>query len=110
MLESTETQPIAAAEETTAAMNKNNEDTRAPVGMDAGAPQVTAAEVDEGGWHGGAEENAREGLEEKEEKGEAQPERAPLGAKVDVPPELELDEEAKRLAREAMKAVEGEGI
>jgi dolichyl-phosphate-mannose-protein mannosyltransferase len=76
------------------------EDTRAPVGLDAGAPQVTDKAEDEGGWHGDAEAgNARD-----EEK--VTTEQAPKGAHVDVP-EMGLDEEAKMLAEEAMKAAEG---
>jgi dolichyl-phosphate-mannose-protein mannosyltransferase len=76
------------------------EDTRAPVGLDAGAPQVTDKAEDEGGWHGDAEAgNVRD-----EEK--ATTEQAPKGAHVDVP-EMGLDDEAKKLAEEAMKAAEG---
>lgn len=106
MLESTETAPIPAAVETQAA-DAPLEDTRAPVGMDAGAPQVTAAEADEGGWHGDAEADAGSPAGEEDKKGDGRPEKAPIGAKVEQAPELVLDAEAKKLAQEAMKAVEG---
>ncbi|KAI9631780.1 putative Dolichyl-phosphate-mannose--protein mannosyltransferase 2 [Dioszegia hungarica] len=103
MLESTETRPMPVAEETQDAAPL--EDTRAPVGMDAGAPQVTAAAEDEGGWHGDAEDDGkRVGGEEVLLPGEGKVEQAPIGAKVDSVPELELDDEAKKLVEEAMKA------
>lgn len=38
-----------------------NADDRAPVGLDAGALEVTGAGHDEGGWHGGANEDAPKG-------------------------------------------------
>lgn len=66
MQESTE--PIPNAEETEAAVAQ---DMRVPVGNDAGAPEVTAAEEDVGGWRGGAEDEAgvrREVEVEKEEE------------------------------------------
>lgn len=47
-------------------------DDRAPVGLDAGALEVTAAEHDEGGWHGGANEaNKRDAPEADADKPEA---------------------------------------
>lgn len=94
MLESTETAPIQTADA------EIPEDTRVPVGLDAGAPQVTAAVEDEGGWHGGAEE---QGGRDVEEDKEADRQRAPLGAKV-VVEEMELDDVAKQLADEALRA------
>ena len=75
------------------------EDTRAPVGLDAGAPEVTDAAENEGGWHGGAEE------EERKEPA-AHQESAPLGAVVDIP-EIELDDEGRRLAADALRDDEG---
>lgn len=75
------------------------EDTRAPVGNDAGAPEVTDAAQDEGGWHGGAEEDQR-----RDEK-EATPEVALVGASVEVP-KMGLDQEAKGLADAALKEEE----
>jgi len=77
------------------------EDTRAPVGKDAGAPQVTTeAEVE--GWHGDAEDDGKRvgegGVENKVE--------APVGAKVEEAVDMGLDSEQKKLADEAMKAVE----
>ena len=77
------------------------EDLRAPVGLDAGAPEVTDAAEDDGGWHGGAEEDQRRDIEE-----EAQVKGAPLGAKVEVQ-EMGLDEEAKKLVEAAMRDDEG---
>jgi len=76
------------------------EDTRAPVGLDAGAPQVTAAAEDEGGWHGGAEE---EGKRDEEEISRELP---PVGAKF-VADEMELDDVARKLADDALKAEDG---
>ncbi len=76
------------------------EDNRAPVGMDAGAPEVTDAAEDEGGWHGGAEEAG------SRDQSEVVVEGAPVGAKVEVA-EMGLDDEARRLADEALRADEG---
>lgn len=73
-------------------------DDRAPVGLDAGALEVTGAAHDEGGWHGGANEGAP-----KEDK--AEPPQAPVGAKVEVP-EMDLDDDARRLADEALRQAE----
>jgi dolichyl-phosphate-mannose-protein mannosyltransferase len=71
------------------------EDTRAPVGKDAGAPQVTAdAELE--GWHGDAEDDGH-----LNEPAEAVP--APIGAKVEEVVELEMDSEQRKLVDEAMK-------
>lgn len=79
------------------------EDTRAPVGKDAGAPQVTAdAEAD--GWHGDAEDDGHHG---GAEAGEGQVEKAPVGAQVPEVADIELDADQRRLAEEAMRAVEG---
>lgn len=50
--------PPNPAEEAAVVEGEANKDMRAPVGMDAGAAQVTNAEADEGGWHGGAEDEA----------------------------------------------------
>ena len=77
------------------------EDNRAPVGMDAGAPEVTAAAEDVGGWHGGAEEAERRDIEQ-----EAQMTTAPLGATVEIQ-EMSLDEEARKLVDAAMRDDEG---
>ena len=74
------------------------QDTRAPVGLDAGAPQVTNPAADEGGWHGGAEEGAGGGTPA------ATPEKAPLGAQAGSVAEMDLDLEARVLAQEAMEA------
>lgn len=73
-------------------------DDRAPVGLDAGALEVTGGAHDEGGWHGGANEDAPKEHEPETPK-------APVGAKVDVPV-LDLDDEAKRLADEALRGAE----
>lgn len=73
-------------------------DDRAPVGLDAGALEVTGAAHDEGGWHGGANEAAP-----KENK--VEPAKPPVGAKVDVP-EMDLDDDARRLADEALQKAE----
>jgi dolichyl-phosphate-mannose-protein mannosyltransferase len=74
------------------------EDTRAPVGKDAGAPQVTAdAEME--GWHGDAEDDGRLA----DTPGEAEAVGAPVGAKVDEIVELEMDSEARKLVDEAMR-------
>jgi dolichyl-phosphate-mannose-protein mannosyltransferase len=98
MLESTDVIPRESEVEAPIA-----EDTRAPVGLDAGAPQVTDKSDDDGGWHGDAEA----GNERDEER--ATTEQAPKGVRVEVA-EMGLDEEAIKLAVEAMRAVEGEEI
>jgi len=74
------------------------EDTRAPVGKDAGAPQVTA-DAEMQGWHGDAEDDGKLA----EVPGEAEPEAAPVGARVDEVPELEMDSEARKLVDEVMR-------
>jgi dolichyl-phosphate-mannose-protein mannosyltransferase len=78
-------------------------DERVPVGMDAGSPEVTGAAHDDGGWHGGAEEGNAEQVQEG-----GRVEDAPRGAVV---PGLEggmgLDDEARRLVDEALRAEEG---
>jgi dolichyl-phosphate-mannose-protein mannosyltransferase len=43
------------------------EDTRAPVGLDAGAPAVTA-EAEDDGWHGGAEDDGKRQVDKEREK------------------------------------------
>ncbi len=73
------------------------EDTRAPVGLDAGNPEVTDAAEDAGGWQGGAEEG-----ETREKVEEVQMEGAPVGATVEAV-EVGLDDDARRLAEEAMR-------
>jgi dolichyl-phosphate-mannose-protein mannosyltransferase len=83
------------------------EDTRAPVGKDAGAPQVTAeAEVE--GWHGDAEDDGKRAGVAVGEGGVENKVEAPVGAKVDEVVDMGLDSEQKKLADEAMKAVERE--
>jgi len=71
------------------------EDTRAPVGKDAGAPQVTA-EAEMEGWHGDAEDDGH--VAEVPE-----PVEAPVGAKVEEVVELEMDSEQRKLVDEAMR-------
>ena len=73
------------------------EDTRAPVGLDAGAPEVTDAAEDGGGWHGGAEDvgNAQEEIVIQRDEREA------VRSTVQT---LEVDDEARRLAEAAMRA------
>ncbi|ORY27894.1 Dolichyl-phosphate-mannose-protein mannosyltransferase-domain-containing protein [Naematelia encephala] len=73
------------------------QDTRAPVGQDAGAPEVTAEEEDVGGWQGGAEDDAGRKEEVKEETPPI------VGARVEVA-EMGLDEEAVILAEAALRA------
>ncbi|KAL1409751.1 Dolichyl-phosphate-mannose--protein mannosyltransferase 1 [Vanrija albida] len=75
------------------------QDDRAPVGLDAGALEVTGSAHDEGGWHGGANDDAP-----KEE--EAQPEKAPAGAKKVEVEKMDLDDDAKKLADEALRAAD----
>ena len=85
------------------------EDLRNPVGLDAGAPEVTDTAEDDGGWHGGAEdEKGIPGVPVKDaaqEQLKVQEGRPPVGAKVEVP-DMELDSAAKNLAEEAMRADE----
>jgi dolichyl-phosphate-mannose-protein mannosyltransferase len=78
------------------------EDTRAPVGKDAGAPQVTA-DAEDDGWHGDAEDDGKRGG-----AGEAEKVEAPVGAKVEEVVDMGLDTEQKKLADEAMKAMDKE--
>lgn len=74
-------------------------DDRAPVGLDAGALEVTgAAAHDEGGWHGGANEGNEGAAKEA-----AKEDKAPVGAKVEVA-NMDLDDDAKRLAEQALQA------
>ncbi|OCF40188.1 dolichyl-phosphate-mannose-protein mannosyltransferase [Kwoniella heveanensis CBS 569] len=74
------------------------EDTRAPVGVDAGAPAVTDGAEDEGGWHGGAEENMRKDAQE------VKPEEAPIGVGKDVRvPEMKLDAEREGLVDQLLE-------
>lgn len=108
MLDTTVLPPNPAMEHVPEADADGNADTRAPVGLDAGAPQVTDAAVDEGGWHGGAEEQGGGGAQE--EQG-GKKEEAPVGAQQAAPVvELGLDEEQQRLAREAMERVDKEDV
>lgn len=74
------------------------EDTRAPVGKDAGAPQVTADAENEG-WHGDAEDDGKVA----EIPGDGERKEAPVGAKAEEVVELELDSERKKLVDEAMR-------
>lgn len=81
------------------------EDLRQPVGLDAGAPEVTDAAEDVGGWHGGAEENNKreqEVLGNVEEQVVA-PEPKVEEVKVE---RMEVDDEARRLADAALRADE----
>lgn len=82
------------------------EDLRQPVGMDAGAPEVTDAAEDVGGWHGGAEENNKR---EQEINGVTQEDEAGKEPKIEEVrvERMEVDEEARRLADAAMRADEG---
>jgi len=77
------------------------EDLRAPVGKDAGAPQVTAEEEMEG-WHGDAEDDGKLA----EAPGDAEPVEAPVGAKVDEVVDIEMDAEQQRLVDAALRADE----
>jgi len=82
------------------------EDLRVPVGLDAGAPEVTDAAEDAGGWHGGAEDNAkreRETLEQQQQETDGRPAQEPLVENVKVE-KMEVDDEARRLAQAAMDA------
>ncbi|OCF73163.1 dolichyl-phosphate-mannose-protein mannosyltransferase [Kwoniella mangroviensis CBS 8886] len=79
------------------------EDTRAPVGNDAGAPAVTDKEVDEGGWHGGADEDMKHDHDDPEAV-KTQPGDAPIGVGQVEVPEIRLDEEEKdRLIDDLLK-------
>lgn len=80
------------------------EDTRAPVGKDAGAPQVTA-DAEDDGWHGDAEDDGHHAADAAQK--EAVPVAAPVGAKVEDPVDIELDADQRKLAEEAMRDVEG---
>ncbi|KAL7419119.1 Dolichyl-phosphate-mannose--protein mannosyltransferase 1 [Cryptotrichosporon argae] len=73
-------------------------DERAPVGLDAGAPQVTDAAADDGGWHGGAEDDGGP----LADKVEAVVPKAPVGATVEHV-EMGLGEEQLRLAEAALR-------
>lgn len=79
------------------------EDTRAPVGLDAGAPAVTA-DAEQDGWHGGAEDD---GKKAETDIPPAKLEDKPWKPRVEVE-KMELDDEAKRLAEEVMEQVNGE--
>lgn len=62
-----------------------NQDTRAPVGLDAGAAEVTGADFDEGGWHGGANEgneHARQARDELARKVQEEAKEAKLAAEA----------------------------
>lgn len=88
------------------------EDLRQPVGLDAGAPEVTDVAENVGGWHGGAEENNKREQEMFREGGEdagKQKERERLGQPQDGGINIRLmeaDDEARRLADAAMRADE----
>jgi dolichyl-phosphate-mannose-protein mannosyltransferase len=87
------------------------EDLRKPVGLDAGAPEVTDVNEDEGGWHGGAEENNKrqkellEGTQDADKEKERQRLEEPETGEIKVK-QMEVDDEARRLADEVMKAYE----
>lgn len=86
-------------------LNENHEaqrveDLRNPVGLDAGAPEVTDAAEDIGGWHGGAEDPGKREVEQQQEV------EAKDRVRVDDVPEMRLDAEARRIAEAAMKADE----
>lgn len=86
-------------------LNENHEaqrveDLRNPVGLDAGAPEVTDAAEDVGGWHGGAEDAGKREVEQQQEV------EAKGRVRVDDVPEMRLDAEARRIAEAAMKADE----
>lgn len=77
------------------------EDTRAPIGRDAGAAEATGEAAPAGGWQGGAEDPAGMIIGARREEpvvaaAAAEPQQA-------SPPAMELDDEAKRLARQAME-------
>ena len=80
------------------------EDLRNPVGMDAGAPEVTDAAADEGGWHGGAEDNEKREREAVEAVvAEGRPREEPAVEEIKVE-RIAVDDEARRLAKAAMEA------
>jgi len=85
------------------------EDLRNPVGMDAGSPEVTDAAADEGGWHGGAEDNEKREREAVEavvgDVGKPREEPEVENVRVEKIP---VDDEARRLAKAAMEAAERE--
>ncbi len=73
------------------------EDTRAPLGRDAGAPEATMADAVGGGagWQGGAEDGP--GLPPVEVEDEAT-------AHIKLPmPEMQLDEDSEDLVEQALK-------
>lgn len=77
-------------------------DDRAPVGVDAGAVGVTAAEQMDG-WRGGAnEDNADHAVSAAESVVPAEPVKVEQAAPV----AMELDDEAEKLAHEAEEAAE----
>ena len=73
-----------------------NQDTRAPVGKDAGAAEHTGAEaaVRRGGWEGGVEDQGGVPVNDRERF-------APTAANIEVPV-MVLDEEAERLVDRAL--------
>jgi dolichyl-phosphate-mannose-protein mannosyltransferase len=77
------------------------EDLRAPVGKDAGAPQVTAEEEIQG-WHGDAEDDGKV----VDAPGDAEPVGAPVGARVEEVVDIEMDAEQQRLVDAALRADE----
>lgn len=102
MLDTTALPPHEQAPNPHQAEPSDNQDLRAPVGKDAGAPQVTDAAEDDG-WHGDAEDDGKRPLEQ----GEAKAVEAPVGAKVEEVVDIELDADQRKLALDAMKADEG---
>ncbi|WWC88890.1 uncharacterized protein L201_003805 [Kwoniella dendrophila CBS 6074] len=78
------------------------EDTRAPVGNDAGQPGVTDISNDEGGWHGGADEDMKHD-HDNQDKHTQEPGKAPIGATKQDIPEMELDKDQERLVEDLLK-------
>lgn len=83
-------------------------DDRAPVGLDAGALEVTGAAHDEGGWHGGANEDDESHQKDTDAKANAKADaraaQPPKGAAREQVPAMDLDEDAKKLAEDALRA------
>lgn len=81
---------------------ENVEDTRVPIGRDAGAAEATGSDAAGGGagWQGGAEDDAGIiGAKEVVESTEQKPQRPA----EPVVPSMELDYEARRLVDQAME-------
>ena len=91
------------------------EDLRQPVGLDAGAPEVTDTAEDVGGWHGGAEvdhkreqelvQEANNALDQDSLNEQERLKRPAVGQEVEMG-RMALDDEAKRLVDAAMRADE----